>query len=446
MSRLTVRAFALMALTLAVARPAPAQGWLHKLKEKAKEKAAARLDTATDAALDTAANRIEHVIKCAVSNTACIRQAAAAGQAVLVTDDNGAPVSSADSAAAIASAMQSAPSATPAGAPVGAAPVAGGAGAGQAPGTGVWLNYDFVPGDKVLFYDDFADDHVGDLPSHEDVTDGNVTVVDVGGTKYLRTVTGATLWITLPQKLPERFTIEATYFNPHDNNALQFTVGDDHAVRVWCFHSSAGISGEGASGDKRSQQDATGIGAHDFVNCRFMFDRGYVKAYLNEQRLAQLNGLTVERGAKVRMQLPSGYEDEGATLVTGIRIAEGGRPLYQALAANGRVSTHGILFATGSATIEGESTPTLKEIGEMLQAHPDLRLTIEGHTDNVGDAAANQTLSEQRAAAVAQYLESTYHIDAGRLATKGYGAAKPVASNDTPEGRQQNRRVELVRM
>ena len=81
----------------------------------------------------------------------------------------------------------------------------------------------------------------------------------------------------------------------------------------------------------------------------------------------------------------------------------------------------------------------------MLKAHPDLKLTIEGHTDNVGDAAANQTLSEQRAAAVAQYLETTYQIDASRLATKGYGATKPVASNDTPEGRQQNRRVELVK-
>jgi outer membrane protein OmpA-like peptidoglycan-associated protein len=137
---------------------------------------------------------------------------------------------------------------------------------------------------------------------------------------------------------------------------------------------------------------------------------------------------------------------DGATLVTDIRIAAGGRPLFDALTASGRVSTHGILFASGSATLEGESTPTLKEIGDMLTAHPDLKLTIEGHTDNVGDAAANQTLSEQRAAAVAQYLEQHFKVDASRLAAKGFGATKPVASNDTPEGRQQNRRVELVKM
>jgi outer membrane protein OmpA-like peptidoglycan-associated protein len=110
------------------------------------------------------------------------------------------------------------------------------------------------------------------------------------------------------------------------------------------------------------------------------------------------------------------------------------------------VSTHGILFATGSATIEGESTPTLKEIGDMLTAHPDLKLTIEGHTDNVGAASANQTLSEQRAAAVKDYLVAKFGVDGARLVTKGFGATKPAAPNTTAEGRQNNRRVELVKM
>lgn len=81
----------------------------------------------------------------------------------------------------------------------------------------------------------------------------------------------------------------------------------------------------------------------------------------------------------------------------------------------------------------------------MLKAHPDLTLLIEGHTDNVGSADSNQTLSEKRAAAVRQYLIDTYGIDAARLTSQGFGASRPAASNDTPEGRQQNRRVELVK-
>ena len=125
-------------------------------------------------------------------------------------------------------------------------------------------------------------------------------------------------------------------------------------------------------------------------------------------------------------------------------------PLYRdgvvrALTASGRVSTQGILFDVNSDRIRGESTPTLKEIGEMLAQHVDLKLTIEGHTDNTGTATGNQALSERRAAAVRQYLIDTFKIDGGRLNSAGFGATRPVASNDTPVGRQNNRRVDLVK-
>ncbi len=81
----------------------------------------------------------------------------------------------------------------------------------------------------------------------------------------------------------------------------------------------------------------------------------------------------------------------------------------------------------------------------MLNEHADLKLAIEGHTDNVGAAVTNQTLSEKRAAAVRQFLIDTYSVDGARLTARGLAATKPVSPNDTPEGRQNNRRVELVR-
>jgi OmpA-OmpF porin, OOP family len=82
----------------------------------------------------------------------------------------------------------------------------------------------------------------------------------------------------------------------------------------------------------------------------------------------------------------------------------------------------------------------------MLKDHGDLKLTIEGHTDNVGKAKANQALSEKRAAAVRQFLIDSYQVDGARLQAKGLGQTKPVGSNDTAEGKQSNRRVELVKM
>ena len=174
-----------------------------------------------------------------------------------------------------------------------------------------------------------------------------------------------------------------------------------------------------------------------------MADGEYVKAYVNGVRVANVPSANLGRGKVIVIDVPA--NDDEPAYITNFRVAAGGKPLYDALVADGRVSTHGILFATGSDQIRGESKPTLDLIGQMLKEHADLKLTIEGHTDNVGAAASNQTLSEKRAAAVRQFLISNYQIDASRLVSKGFGATKPAASNDTPEGRQQNRRVDLVK-
>ncbi|HEX8717421.1 MAG TPA: OmpA family protein [Gemmatimonadaceae bacterium] len=414
------------ALLMSANQPIHAQGLFGKLKNKAKQKV-------EQAAVDA--------ISCAASDTQCIDQAKADGKPVKITDADGKPVSSTDSAAAVNHTAAS-----------GAAASSASAASAEStpPGAGAWLNYDFVPGDRVLFFDDFSEDHVGDLPSHLDIQNGNVTVVDLGGKKYLRTVTGGTALITLPEALPQRFTIEVTFHRSGGNGmGLYFHIGqgsDDQNLDLRCDSpGDASISGFGATkNQKESGEQAPGIGDNDLQTCRYMVDSGYVKAYVNNVRVGQLNGLVIARGKTITMDLANA-NDNGA-LITDLRIAEGGKPLYDALAAAGHVSTHGILFASGSATIEGESTPTLKEIGDMLKAHADLKLMIEGHTDNVGAAAANQTLSEQRAAAVKQFLVSTYGIDAARLQTKGYGSSKPISPNTTPEGRQNNRRVELVKL
>ncbi len=111
---------------------------------------------------------------------------------------------------------------------------------------------------------------------------------------------------------------------------------------------------------------------------------------------------------------------------------------------SGHVAVYGIHFDTGKAVIQPDSENVLGEIAKLLQENPDLKLRVEGHTDNQGSAAANQALSEKRAQAVVAWLVA-HGVSAPRLAAKGLGATKPVADNSSDDGRAKNRRVELVK-
>jgi len=102
-----------------------------------------------------------------------------------------------------------------------------------------------------------------------------------------------------------------------------------------------------------------------------------------------------------------------------------------------------VLFASGSSEIQGGTNENLEKLVNFLDQYPDRQVLIEGHTDNVGGAIFNQKLSRQRAESVRQYL-TNHGIDNRRLSVSGYGFERPVASNDTATGRQQNRRVEVV--
>ena len=119
--------------------------------------------------------------------------------------------------------------------------------------------------------------------------------------------------------------------------------------------------------------------------------------------------------------------------------------LAKALNDTGSVALHNVLFDTGKATLKPESAAALAPVGELLKNDAALKLEIQGHTDNVGQTAANLKLSQDRAAAVKTYLTQTFGIAAARLTTAGFGDTKPVSPNTAEAGRAQNRRVELVK-
>jgi OmpA-OmpF porin, OOP family len=442
-SRLPLRAVAGIAAlsVMGVGTPPSLAG--QSLTDRIKQKVVDKANQEADAAIDGTIDKATGAVKCTITNTACIHKAEVAGQPVKITDAKGKPVSSADSAKAIAAAGAAPPDAA-VGAGAGAsatAPPGATPGASAAPDSKVFVNYDFIPGDRVIFAEDFARDAVGDFPKRAELKSGNLEVAEKGGLRMLRASSTSEVVFPLPEAIPDRFTFEMDYtVNPGWSIEAKFAdpeKSDDVAFATFS------MTGGGIGGSVDSRSDLPTGADLPMNHVAVMADGKYVKMYINGVRVSNVPSANLGRGKAVHLDLPGSQEEP--TVVTNIRLAEGGKKLYEAIAATGRVATHGILFATGSDQIRPESKPTLQQIGDMLKQHADLKLIIEGHTDNVGSAASNQGLSERRANAVKQYVLTSYGIDAARLTTKGLGGTKPVASNDTPEGRQDNRRVELVK-
>lgn len=311
-------------------------------------------------------------------------------------------------------------------------------------------NYDFIPGERALFETDFSDAVVGNFPRNLEFRGGELSVVSYSEGRALAANSIGAFAIVLPESLPERFTIEFNEFNSDVGNKMSVEVVDDatftplgqHFIRLEGYERRTGV-GAYTMGDVTSLQETTII-TKQMTPIRVMVDGTYVKVYVGKKRVANMPNADLGRSNTILFNF---HDINGEPIyVTDIRIAAGGRSLYQALEETGRVAIHDIHFATGKADILPESAETIGNVAKLLQDHPDLNLLIEGHTDNTGDFQQNMQLSKDRAAAVKTYLVEKLHIDAGRLETMGLGQSRPTATNDTDEGKAKNRRVEIVKM
>ena len=324
----------------------------------------------------------------------------------------------------------------------------------QAATAKVWDNYDFVPGSKVLFYTDFSEDIVGNFARGLKYVSGPAEIVERDGVKMLRATGRAEFLIPVNRVLPSRFTIEidvlpaaeppAGYDIVAFEGGPEMDRGDKSAEINWSPETTM-IIGGGRDREQRFPDEVAQKAKGALTHLRILVDGPYLKMYANERRIHNVPELPFKRDAVIRVSFKGG-EENNPTFLTGVRVAESETDiLYDALTAKGRWATQGILFATGKADLQPESRPVLKEIASTLKQHADLRILIEGHTDNVGSAAGNLALSEARAAAVKGALVAEFGVDGNRVTTKGFGDTKPSVPNTTATGRAQNRRVEVVK-
>ena len=411
---------ALVALVLVTAQAAPVagQGFLDRVKQKAKQKVDQQSDRTAQAVVDGA----EGTVRCAAGDKKCIENAEKAGKVAVSASGDTLSAAGGGSTAVAAGA---------------AAPAAG------MPGKGAWANYDFKPGDRILYADDFMSDEVGDFPRRMEFKAGALEIVEWEGTRWLRAGDdNSKFFVVLREALPERFTMEFDYTIPNGGE-VSISFGNENKRIQIGGRGTASVYNQDTRIHANGEYAANGS-PEKVRRARILGDGRYIKVYLDDKRILNVPNADLGRSDSILFYTDSDTEKQ--TMFGNFRIAAGGKKLYDALAAEGRVATQGIYFDTGSDRIRGESSATLKEIGTMLTEHPELKLTIEGHTDNVGAAAANQTLSQKRAEAVRQFLIANHGVDENRLVAKGLGASKPAAPNTTPEGKQTNRRVELVRM
>ncbi|MBA2706854.1 MAG: OmpA family protein [Gemmatimonadaceae bacterium] len=316
----------------------------------------------------------------------------------------------------------------------------------------VWANYDFIPGQRTIFFTDFSEDQVGNFPQRLEFKTGAMEVVEFeGGQRALRASSQGDFVIPLPEVLPDRFTIELDVTGRAGLGVGAETIklaggrksGDNKFSEVAWGHGGFYLLGGPVQINLDTKDRERYLGKP--ASFRLLGDGKYLKAYVDERRLANVPNAAFQRDKALFIRLEGRDDDKDAVYLTRIRVAESQKTIYDELNAKGRWATQGILFDTGKSNIKPESTPTLKQIATTLKEHPDLKIEIQGHTDNVGKADANLKLSQARAEAVKRVLAAEYGVKADQLTAKGYGDTKPSGANKTPEGRANNRRVELVK-
>lgn len=329
-----------------------------------------------------------------------------------------------------------------------------------------YSSYDFVPGDKVLLFEDFSQDAVGDFPAlwTTDVA-GEVNTLNVSpGHWFNLNSTEGNYWFMNDIDFPKNFIVEF--------DIVPKKGGGRYAADLLLF-------GESTHSEMDKNGDPGNCGIHITVAKSLWETKGYKKGASEKLTGTSTNKLVQEekvnhvivwvQGRRLRIyhqggkviDVPTNLYDacklnrmcfklyRGASCgsyISNIKITSAAPDMRSKLLTEGKIVSYGIYFDVNKDVVKAESYGTLKGIADVLNENPDVRVKIIGHTDSDGADAANLDLSKRRGASVKNELIKSFNIDASRLESDGLGETKPVAPNDTPVNKALNRRVEFIKL
>jgi len=345
------------------------------------------------------------------------------------------------------------------------------AGKNSSPSLAAYSKFDFIPGEKVIFFEDFSQDAIGDFPALWN-TNGSGEVVTTnlfpGNWLQFKPKSYSGIWTDQLLQLPDNYTLEFDII-PIQAKETEGMAG--YMVRLFKCKEVKQWDGGSVCGDagfvftteyygtpryrayvNTPQSDHIDMsGSSDEEKVKQKLNQKYhisiwvqktrLRLYINENKVFDL-----PRAISTNSKFDRFRIDDGAGLISNIRIAVGAPDMRNKLMTEGKLVTYGIYFDVNKDVIKPESYGTLKEIAKILNEVPDVKVKILGHTDSDGQDAMNLDLSKRRAASVKAELAKSFGVNADRLETDGMGETQPVAPNDSQANKALNRRVEFIKL
>jgi OmpA-OmpF porin, OOP family len=312
-------------------------------------------------------------------------------------------------------------------------------------------NYDFVPGDTIVFEDHFTTDIPGEFPAHWELVAGQAVMNNITGIPSFLMTDGNYCRVKPRMKaksyLADRFSIEFDTYITHTaygimiymrdlkGNNMNVQLGPDRVT--WNYSNTKTMAG------KFPPELINENYFNKWHHIALAYKMDQLKIYVDQYRVLTIPSCGLSPAI---MDCDGIGNARNPIIFTNMKVAKGaGMYVAGQKFSDAKIVTHGINFDYNKSTIKPESMGTLNMIAGLMKDNPDVKFEIGGYTDSDGDDAYNMTLSQQRADAVKTQLQGM-GIDASRLTTKGYGETNPISDNSASEGKANNRRVEFKKM